>query len=106
MKTLPRHLLVATLLDALEEERHLRVPLLLTLLDELEAEPPFAPAAAVAQGFLGALQRAEIDDADFACAIAELRARLRAPWSGPSAAASPRTPDQRAARSASDLPAA
>jgi hypothetical protein len=106
MKTLPRHLLVATLLDALEEERHFRVPLLLTLLDELEAEPPLATAAAVAHGFLGALQRAEFDDVDFACAITELRARLRAPRSVPSAAASPRAPDQRAARSVSDLPAA
>lgn len=108
MNTLPRHVLVDTLLEALEAERYVRVPLLLTVIDELSAEPPLAHAASDAVRLLGALERDELAASDFAREVGALRRVVRgglAPHAGPGTAAT-RLGDQRAKRSVGGAPAA
>jgi hypothetical protein len=65
--------MVATLLDTLEKERHLRKPLLFNLVDELSADDHFGPALDRALDLLQLLEAGPVSDAAFARRLAELR---------------------------------
>lgn len=86
MHTLHRALLVETLLDALEAERHVRAPLLLTVIDELSACEPLAAAAPMAEQLLVALEKTAVADIEFVRHVRALRDAVRdlgkAPESG------------------------
>ncbi len=77
MNTLHRGTLVETLLNALEAERYVRASLLLTVIDELSAAEPLAPAAACAERLLAALETAAVGDAEFVLRVTELREMVR-----------------------------
>lgn len=103
MQSFPRDVLLDTLLDALAAERHVRAPLLLTILDELGAGEKDAAAVTAAQGLLQALRAAPLGEHEFARRVGELRALLRSARTRPLVTA---RPAQRWRRSASGSPAA
>jgi hypothetical protein len=73
MQNLERDTLIDTLLESLETERYLRLPLLLTVIDELSAIEVLASAVAPAETLRLALERRAIDDVQFARSVRELR---------------------------------
>ncbi|HEY8077335.1 MAG TPA: hypothetical protein VIF62_24585 [Labilithrix sp.] len=69
-----RERLLDSLLNTLEAERYVRGPLLLEVLDQLDAS---APAAAFARRMLQGLEAGRLKDADFNGELAELRQLVR-----------------------------
>jgi hypothetical protein len=78
MQTLERDVILDTLLNTLEVERYVRAPLLLSVLDELDATDRHAEAAALARQMLVALRSGRLRDDEFSGAIARLRALIGA----------------------------
>ncbi len=77
MQNPERDTLVDTLLEALETERYVRAPLLLTVIDELSALPPFASAAGPAEELRAALEARAIDDAEYVRRVRALRGLVK-----------------------------
>lgn len=73
MQNPERDSLVDTLLEALETERYVRAPLLLTVIDELSAMELVASAAVPAEELRVALEARAIDDAEFVRRVRALR---------------------------------
>ena len=65
IQSIPREVLVDTLLNSLEAERYVRGPLLLTLIDELGASDALRPAADVARDVLARVESKTLNEADF-----------------------------------------
>lgn len=76
-RTLPREAIVEPLLNSLEVERHVRVPLLMSVIAELSANERLAPAFDLAANMLVCLDAGGLGDADFARQVTELRALVR-----------------------------
>jgi hypothetical protein len=73
--SIPREVIVETLLNSLEAERYVRGPLLLTVIDELSGEARFGPAAEFAGVMLARLEL--VGGNDFVAQVAELRALVQ-----------------------------
>ena len=73
-----RGTIAETLLNTLEAERYVRLPLLLTIVDELSAREGFQAAAEAARGLLEGLQSGVLAEDEFVARIAALRRLVQA----------------------------
>jgi hypothetical protein len=78
MQSMPREAIVETLLNTLAVERHLRGPLLLTIVDELASDLRLDIAANLARDILENLERGQLVDAEFSARIDALRQLVNA----------------------------
>ncbi|AKV04512.1 hypothetical protein AKJ09_11175 [Labilithrix luteola] len=76
-RTLSREAIVEPLLNSLEVERHVRGPLLMSVIAELSANERLAPAFDLAASMLMTLDAGGLGEADFARQLIELRALVR-----------------------------
>jgi hypothetical protein len=76
-RNLPREAIVEPLLNSLEVERHVRGPLLMSVIAELSANDRLAPAFDLAASMLLSLDAGGLGEADFARQVTELRALVR-----------------------------
>ncbi len=76
-KSIPRLSIVETLLNSLEAERHARVPLLLTVLDELSMHASLGAATERARELCTSLTERPVGDIEFVARIGELRGIVR-----------------------------
>lgn len=73
IRSMQREKLLDTLLNTLEAERYVRGPLLLEVLDALDAAERPSPAAALARRMLHGVETGRLHDAEFVIELAELR---------------------------------
>lgn len=74
IQSIHRESMVEMLLNAIEVERHVRAPLLLTLIDDLAAAATCGHALEVARVVLSELESGALDERGFRRRLAELRA--------------------------------
>ena len=87
IQSMPRETIVETLLNTLEAERYVRVPLLNTIVDELCTREGLEKAAELARSILDRLQSGELVEAEFVARIEALRQLVQRPF-GPDSQAS------------------
>jgi hypothetical protein len=73
IRSIQREKLLDTLLNTLEAERYVRGPLLLEVLDALDAAERPSPAATQARRMLAGVESGRLRDTDFVAELAELR---------------------------------
>jgi hypothetical protein len=76
IQSIERELILDTLLNTLEVERYMRGPLLLTVLDELDATDRHFEAKALARTMLANLEKGRLRDDEFSGSVARLRQLL------------------------------
>ncbi len=79
IESIPRDAIVDMLLNSLVAERHVRGPLLLTLIDELGGRDDYRIAAEAARDVLARIEDKSIGEAEFALRVDEIRGLISAP---------------------------
>jgi hypothetical protein len=77
IRSIRRQTLLETLINTLEAERYLRKPILVEVLDELDAAGDLVPAANHARKMLAGLQSGASSPAEFDGMLTELRSLVR-----------------------------
>jgi hypothetical protein len=73
IQSIQRETIVEMLLNSLEAERYVRVPLLLNIVDELSNSERLSPASQIARDLLASLEKGSVAEAEFRHGIQALR---------------------------------